>query len=271
MLQRGRILRDTSSGIGLISANGNQHEFKLEGMWKSDISPQQNMVVEFELDNTNQIIFINALSESQLAKEQAEKVLATAKEKGSAVFDDIVARVGKPVLIAAGLVAISWFFLSAITVQVSQDMSFKIPFWKILGVANNGAGGLSALQGGGGGDTGIYGFLAIVALLGPFASQFWKDSKAHLGNCLPLIMMFFVGITIYLGVQDSLQSVGNSVGSMATMFGGADANKLINDMASEMTRSVMKAIHIGMGAYISIAASTFLAFVGLKKYLAAKA
>lgn len=271
MLQRGRILRDTSSGVGLISSNGNQHEFKLEGIWKSDISPQQNMVVEFELDNTNKIIFLNAVSESQLAKEQAEKVLATAKEKGSAVFDDIVGRVGKPVLIATGLVAISWFFLSAITVQVSQDMSFKIPFWKILGVADNGAGGLSALQAGGGGDTGVYGLLAIAALLGPFASQFWKDPKAHLGNCLPLIMMFFVCVTIYFGVQDSMKSAGNLAGNMTAMFGGTDANKMIHDMASEMMRSFMQAIHVGIGAYISIVASSYLTFVGLKKYLAAKA
>jgi len=267
MKKRGRILRDASSGVGLISSEGNQYEFTLEGVWKSDVSPATNMVVEFELDNANKIIAINALSESQLAKEQADKVLSAAKEKGGAVFDDVVARVGKPVLIATGLVAISWFFLSAITVQVSQDMAFKIPFWKILGVANNGAGGLSALQGGGGGDTGVYGFLGIIALLGPFISQFWKDSRAHLGNCLPLIMMLFVAISIYFGVQDSMKSAGN----MGAMFGGADANKLVHDMASEMMRSVMQAIHVGIGAYISIVASSYLAFVGLTKYLASKA
>lgn len=265
MKKRGRVLRDTSNGVGLISSDGNQYEFNLEGVWKSDVSPTVNMVVEFDLDDANKIIGINALSESHLAKEQADKVLSAAKIKGGAVFDEAVARMGKPVLIAIALVAISWFFLSAITVQFSQDMAFKIPFWKILGMVNNGVErlALDTLREGSGGDTGIYGFLAIAALLGPFASQFWKDSRAHLGNCLPLIMMLFIAASVYFDIQNSMKSAG----SMGSMFGGARANEFVHDMVSEMMRS----LHVGVGAYISIISSSYLAFVGLKKYLASKA
>ena len=102
MGQRGRILRDTRNGTGLVSANGSQYEFTLEGVWKSDVSARTDMVVEFELDATGKVVSIFAVSESDLAKEKAEKAALMVKEKGLAVFNDLAARVGKPVLIATG-------------------------------------------------------------------------------------------------------------------------------------------------------------------------
>jgi len=265
MLQRGRILRDTSTGTGLISANGQQYEFKLEGMWKSDISPQANMVVEFELDDAGKVISVKSVSESDLAKEQAEKAMLAVKEKGGAVLDGMVAKVGMPVLIATGIVAISWFFLSAITVQAAQAVAFKIPFWNILSIANNGAAGLTSLQGGGSGSAGIYGLFAIFALAGPFLSQFWKDPKAYLGYCLPLVLMLVVAFSVYYNLQESLEATQN----LRSAYGGY--NKYSQEMASAMLNSVMQALHIGLGAYVAIIASSYLAFVGIKKFLAAKA
>ena len=262
MKKRGRILRDANSGVGLVSAEGQQFEFKLEGIWKSDVAPTLNMVVEVELDAANKVISITAVNENQLAKEQADKALEALKEKSSAAFDDISARVGKPVLIATGALAVSWFFLNTVSIQISQSTNFGITFWKVLGIVNS-SGGLNALQGGGGGDTGIYGFLAAASLIGPFASQFWKDSRAHLANCLPLILMLFVGISIYMSIQSGMQSAG----SAGALFGGDSASKFAQSMMDE----VMKAFHLGAGAYISVLASIYLAFTGAKKYLVAKA
>ena len=266
MKKRGRILRDASNGVGLISAEGNQYEFKLEGVWKSDIAPAQSMVVEFELDNTNNIISIIAVNENQLAKEQADKVIEALKGKSTAAFDDLTVRVGKPVLIATGSLFVSWFFLNIISIQVTESMKYGVTFWKILGIVNS-SGVLNALQSGGGGDTGIYGFLGCIALAGPFISQFWKDPRAHLGNLLPLILMVFVAISIYMGIQDGMKSAGN----IGAMFAGADAAKFAQNMANEMMLSVLKALHLGIGAYVSIAASAYLSMIGTRKYLAAKA
>ena len=266
MKKRGRVLHDASTGVGLISAEGKQYEFKLEGMWKSDFAPSQNMVVEIELDDAQQLLSITPVNEGQLAKEQADKALEAIKEKSAAAFDELSARVGKPVLVTTGALFISWFFLNMISIQVTESMKYGVTFWKILGIVNS-SGGLNALQNGGGGDTGIYGFLGCVALVGPFLSQFWKDSRAHLGNCLPLILMLFVAISIYIGIQDGMKSAGN----MGAMFGGAEAGKYAQNMINEMMLSVMKALHLGLGAYISIAASAYLSLIGARKYLAANA
>lgn len=266
MKKRGRVLRDASTGIGLISSEGAQYEFKLEGVWKSDVAPQQNMVVDVEFDGENKVVSITAVNETQLAKEQADKALDSIKEKGSAAFDGLSARVGKPVLIATSALVVSWFFLNTISIQVTESMKYGITFWKILGIVNS-SGGLNALQSGGGGDTGMYGFIGFLALLGPFISQFWKDPLAHLGNCIPLILMIFVAISIYMGIQDGMKSAGN----MGEMFGGGEMGKYAQEMMSQMMQAAMKAVHIGPGAYISSVASAYLFLIGARKYLVAKA
>ena len=262
MKQRGRILRDANSGSGLISSEGTQYEFKLEGIWKSDGAPVIGAMVEFELDETKAISSIHLISDNQLAKEQADKALALAKEKSAAIVDQAIARIGKPILIATGLIGISWFFLNIVTVQIYQGLVANISFWKILSVvASSSDGVLGALQGGANGGAGMYGFLAILSLLGPFFSQFWKDPRAHLGNCLPLLMMLTVAVLLYSGVQDGLKASAAAAGS----------NPMLNNMISQMMASTLQAIHIGMGAYLAVPACLYLAFLGLKKFLVAKA
>jgi len=54
---------------------------------------------------------------------------------------------------------------------------------------------------------------------------------------------------------------------MAGAFGGKEASDMLSSMVSEM----MKAVHIGAGAIIAAIASAYLAFVGAKQYLVAKA
>lgn len=265
MQKRGRILKDTSIGKGIISSDGVQYEFELPNVWKSDVTPATNMVVNFIVDADGAVTSIFAVSEGQLAKEQADKALDTLKGKGLEAFDGLSARVGKPVLVATSALAISWFFLNTITIQVSSSYAIGITFWNILGVANA-TGSLDALQRGGG-DTGIYGLMAVLALAGPFLAQFWKDPRAHLGNCLPLLLLIFIGASIYMGIQDGMKSAG----SLGEIFSTPGAGNFAQRMAEEMISAVMKSIHFGPGLHISIAASIYLALLGLKKYLAAKA
>lgn len=259
---RGKILRDTNSGSGLLSANGVRYEFTLEGEWKSDTPPVVGMVVEFELGDDEKIKSVNAVSDNQLAKEQADLALKAAKEKGQALFKEASARVGTPVLIAWAAVAISWFFLSVISISVSASNNVGITFWNLLGVINN-SSNLSYLGGGSTGDKGIYALLAIAALVGPAISQFWKHPLALLGNCLPFLLMAIVAGMIYMSVHDAASEAQQA----ASMFGGANASAIIDKIISNM----LKAIHIGIGGGIAGIAALYLAFVGAKQYLVAKA
>ncbi|MFZ6849185.1 hypothetical protein [Undibacterium sp. RuRC25W] len=269
MKKRGRIMRDTNNGPGLIGCAGDQFEFQLEGVWKSETAPVINSVVEFDVDDTKKVIAISVISESQLAKEQADKALQAAKETGTVALHQLVSRVGMPVLVATAVLAISWFFLSTMTVQASQYLTAKITFWKLLTILNLGSGGmLQALESGGGNDTGLYGFLVFVSLVGPFVYQIWKDPKAHLGNCLPLLMMLFVVLSFYLGIEDGIKS---SQQISSALGGGAQATQMMNGMMAEMMKAAMGAIHVGVGAYLSVLSSLYLAFVGITRFLAAKA
>lgn len=255
MAQRGKVLRDTSNGKGLISATGIQYEFALEGCWKSDVSPKVGMVVEFELNAEGNISSVSAVPENQLAKEQAELVMQAAKEKGMAALSNASARVGTPVLVAWGALAIAWFFLNMVNISMFTNNSQGITFWNYLSMANNG------FEGGINSDKGIFALLAILALVGPAVSQFWKDSKSHLGNCLPLALMLGLALTAYITFHSKMSDAQK-------LFGG---NKYMENFASGMLAEVMKSVHIGMGGYVAVAASLYLAFVGMKRFLVAKA
>ena len=107
MKKRGRILREASNGPGLIASEGQQFEFQLEGLWTADTAPINNTVVDFEVDENNKIRTLSPVNESQLAKEQADKALQMAKEKGEIVLNEAIKRVGKPVLISSAVLIIS--------------------------------------------------------------------------------------------------------------------------------------------------------------------
>lgn len=259
MKLRGRVLQDASTGKGLISSGGQQYEFELAGMWKSDSTPKPDMVVEVELDSAGKISAVYAVSESDLAKEQAEKAMQAAKEKSAALYGELAARLGKPTLAALAAVTVAWYFLNVITVQITSSSSTGITFWQLLGFINSGEN--IGMQMGGNPDKGIYGVFALVALAGPFIGQFWKDPKAHLGYCLPLLLMLVAALKIYFGIQSATEASQELIGN----------NHFAQEMLGDMMKEVLKAVHIGIGGYVATAASAFLAFVGMKKFLAAKA
>jgi uncharacterized membrane protein YjgN (DUF898 family) len=112
-------------------------------------------------------------------------------------------------------------------------------------------------QGGRGGPSpGLYGFLAIVSIAGPFIHHFWKDRRAVLGGLLPLLFMVLVGIM-----------VGNSINNA---MGGA-ASGPYAEMQKQAQEEMMKAISIGMGVYLSLLVSLYFAGIALKNYLVSRA
>jgi hypothetical protein len=78
MQKRGKILRDSCTGPGLLMIEGQQYWFH-RGVWKSEVPPKPGLAVDVKLDQTGQILAITAVSESQLAVEQAERSVDTAR------------------------------------------------------------------------------------------------------------------------------------------------------------------------------------------------
>lgn len=254
MKKRGKILRDPHSGPGLLIAEGQQYQFSLEGIWKSEAPPKPGLAVDVEFDAASQIMAITAVPESQLAKEQAEAALAVAREKGGAFASSMVAKFGLPKLVAAGLLIVGWFFLTAVSAQLGFLGKLEFTFWQVLGVLNS-SNILAALDSRAHPSAGLYGFFAVIAVVAPFIHHFWKDKRAVLGGLLPLLFMAFVGFM----VRSSLQSA---------MGGNADGP--MGEMAKQARDEAMKAISLGFGTYLSILASLYFAGTAAKQYLAAK-
>jgi len=253
MTKRGRVLRDTTSGPGLLMMEGQQYRFSLEGEWRSDAPPKPGLVVDIELDARGKVQGITVVPDSQLAKEQAEAAMALAHQNGQNLASSLVARIGIPSLAAAGLLAAAWFFLTAASIQVPFPGKLEFTFWQILGFLN--AGNVpELLDERSGPSAGVYGFVAIVALAGPFIHHFWKDKRALLGGLLPLVFMVIVGIAVRSSIHGALG--GSNEGS-------ADVGK--------QTHEAMKAVSIGLGTYLSILASLYFAFSSAKGFLVAKA
>jgi hypothetical protein len=253
-MKRGKVLRDTSSGPGLLSVDGQQIQFGLDNIWRGDAPPLPGMAVQVEFGQDARVISITPVSESQIAKEQAEAMAIAAREKGKMIASAAVAKFGLPTLIATALLMSGWFFLSAVNIQ-SFLGKVDFTFWQLLGFLNSGSAFEAVMQGRSGPGASFYGFLAIVALAGPYASYFWKDRRASLCGAFPLVFMLMV----WLMLRSSLNS------SM-----GADVTGPLGDMARQAREEAMKAISVGLGTYLSGLVALYFAGMAVKKFLLAR-
>ena len=68
--KRGRILRDTNAGPGVLTINGKQHSFTLDEMWTSDVPPRTGMVVDVMCDEQGTPLTLNAVPEPDSVRGQ---------------------------------------------------------------------------------------------------------------------------------------------------------------------------------------------------------
>ena len=254
MTKRGKVLRDTSAGPGLLSVDGNQHQFNLQGIWKSPEPPKPGMqvLVEFAPDLT--ILRVIPIPESQIAREQAEAVMKAAKEKGGVLVSAAVARFGAPLLIATGAILVSWLFLPAMTIQGLFGKE-SLTFWQVLGFVNAGNSIEALMQGRSGASTGFYGLLAFIALAGPFLHFFWKDRRASVAGILPILFMLFIAVMVRSTVHSAM---------------GGVAEGPLAEVQRQAQDEMMNAISVAYGAYLAALAGVYLAAASLKHFLLAR-
>jgi len=60
--KRGKVLRDTSKGSGLLIVEGQQYPFSLTDLWKSPQPPKIGMIVEAEFNRDGQLVAIRTLT-----------------------------------------------------------------------------------------------------------------------------------------------------------------------------------------------------------------
>lgn len=267
MMKRGKILRDTNAGPGLLFIDGQQFPFTLEKNWKSGAAPTVGMVVDVEITDANEIASIAPIDETQLAKEQAEKALSYMKGTASKTASGVISVVGVQVLVAIAVLALGWFYFDLFSLRITKGYVGHYSFWTVLSIANSvdGAIGPSDLRANG--HAGIFGLAAIIALLAPALPSFWKDSRAHLGGLLPLALMVIVTGLLSYKIYDGIQQAH----AAAEMFGGERGRQMMDDMASSAMSDMLDAFSLGIGLYVSLAASLYLAGKSAIKFLASRA
>jgi hypothetical protein len=239
MKKRGKVLRDTTSGPGLIMLEGQQYRFSREGVWKSDVPPEPGLVVDVELDANGQVQAVEVVPESQLAREHTEAATLL-KERNTAA--SLMATVGVTNLAAGGLLAAAWFLMPAISIQAAFSERLGFTFWQLLGFLQ--AGPVPAtLDGHDTSGAGLYGLVAIASLAGPFLPRVWKDRRAFLGGLLPLAFMIVAGVAIHRVLQTEL-AVGNA--------------------------AYAPAFSLGLGTYFSILIGLYFAMVSARALASAK-
>ena len=259
MTKRGKILRDTSAGAGLLVIENQQYPFSLDGVWKSETPPTVGMTVDVDFDAAGRISSIRTVTDAQLTKEKTDAALAVAKEKGAAIASGVVAKVGAPNLIALAVLLIGWFFLSAFSIKTPVG-TMSYTFWDLLGLVNAKNAFEVMIQAGTGKfSSGIYGLLGFIAILCPFVRFFWNDKRAILGGVLPLLFMLLIGLLAHSAYSSSI-----------TAGMGADPN---DPMMKQMTEQIEQtiAISIGFGVYLSGLACLYFAGMSVKDFLAANA
>ncbi len=242
-------MHEPGAGPGLLIVEGQQHPFHIEGVWRSEVPATPGLTIEVDFDPEGRITSITAISETQLAKEQAAVAGAQVRD----AWRKLAAVVGWANLAGAGVLLMGWFFLPALSIQPPFLGKLQFSFWELLGLlnANN---PLEALAQRGGTGSGFYGFLAIVALTGPFISLFWKDRRATLAGVLPLVFMLVVGLM----VRSSLMGA----------YGG-NVDGPLREIATQAREVGMQAVTIGFGSYLSLLVSAYFATVGTRRFLAA--
>jgi hypothetical protein len=246
MTKRGKVLREPTSGPGLLMMEGQQYRFPWD-VWRSVAPPKAGLVVDVELDAQGGVQAVTVVPDSQLTKEQAEAsmVLARPKDRNMPSSLITITRIGLIRLAAAGLLCTAWFFLTDVSVQVPFPGRLEFTFWQMLGFLQP-SNVPELLDGHGSPGAGLYGLVAIAALAGPFLHHFWKDKRAFMGGLLPLAVMIVVGVAVRTRLQSAL-GAGNE-GNYA---------------------ETSKTVSLGLGAYLSILVGLYFAFIAAQGFLAA--
>ncbi|MFM9900964.1 MAG: hypothetical protein ACKVOT_08105 [Polaromonas sp.] len=263
---RGKILRDTASGTGLASAQGQQHPFSLEQHWRSDDVPTVGMAVDIELSAVGALLSLRPVSVQQQTQESLRDIGRQLQDKGLPVLKthatSMVSRVGWIKLALLGALAVGWLGFATLTVRLGGNLSQSLSLHDLLQLVNAGTGldGLGSLRHG---SAGWYGLAMWLALLAPLLPDVWHHRWAPLSLFAPLGFMLLTGAVARAKISAGTQDAG----AMAGAFGGPQAAAMAQRMADEMLSQIMQAISLGFGFYLALAAALVLAALGARALL----
>jgi hypothetical protein len=237
MTKRGRILRDTATGPGLLTVEGTQYTFLLEGMWRSEIPPRTGMSVDVAFDPAGAPEMVYAVSEGQAAKEQAQRALTGVLKQGESMKGSLKSRFSA-VTIAVEAVMLACFFLLPNMQMGNAWLLHKINGWDAIGLDPN----TMMIN-----DHGLLSLLAVACLVAPLVVPFVKQGWSRWLYAAPFAFTILAVVAISTTIHHIGQQAAGTIGGV-----------LGSEAASQVNRQVSGMFSISFGAYGVLLCSIYL-------------
>jgi hypothetical protein len=99
MKKRGKVLRDPTTGPGLLMIEGCQYWFSPGEVWQSEVPPRPGLDVEVKFDRAGKILSITTPCESEFSPNPEIRSGGTARAAGAKILRKIAAKCGMPNLL----------------------------------------------------------------------------------------------------------------------------------------------------------------------------
>jgi len=171
------------------------------------------------------------------------------------------ARLDWTVPVAVALLAVAWFFMSSLRTDLGAAQ-LQFHFYNVLtlmrapGSITTGPFGDAATR-----DAWLFGTFCFLALVAALAPVFSERKAAWLGCLAPFALMALSGAILYHGFSQPLVADNGLLGET-----GARLSHLANGLADKVGALITRRIHVGLGGYVAVATSVFLAIQGLLGY-----
>lgn len=253
MVLRGVIANYAVEGYGTVVVNGDPYPFTLERMWQSPVLPKAGMQVYVTFSPEVGIASI-VVAEAQplVAAPASFAPPAAASAPFAASLSSFVSASGTVLarqLAAVLALAVGWFALPFVTVNMLFFGEAKITFWQILGHFDA-LSSLEALQ-----EETVLGMglqvLAITSLLAALAPLVSSRRPVRLAALAPLLVMVLAAAVVGLEIQHLRHAAEGFLGS---------------DLSSGMAAQAQKLMHVGSGGWLALLAALWLAGDAIWKF-----
>jgi hypothetical protein len=204
---RGTVIKVPDATPGIVFANGQQHHFTLDGVWKSPVAPAANQTVDVEFDAAGGVAGIAVVDPHQANKEMLNHLGEVAQERGKEAaklaeqgVGALAARMGIPALIVAVVLWVAWFFFPAASIGGLITFSF----WSLLGFDFSSTDTTTS------GNHGLWSIIGVAAILAPFAAPFIRKSWSRYLNAAPLAYILIASLMIYINESKTFGSFGDA-------------------------------------------------------------
>lgn len=236
---RGTVIQyNGNDGKGIVSAEGQQFNFAIQD-WRGEVAPIVNGVVDVDLAN-NEVKRLSPVPDDVLMKEKANDLAnrlgavgGSLGASGAELGKNVLTRIGTPAAMAYATFLISSLGFGFVTIRFFGEHSVTL---------FNLADSLSGMGLGGSGK-----FWLVLSYLTLFVPVFWKDKRAWLAFLIPALVLLKMGWDVY-------SAYSGATAQMGAFFGGGASRQMSN------------AVTFGLGFYLCLASSGFLAWSGFRKY-----